>query len=405
MMVVWGVSITFVLAQFILAWSQQPFSATASQTKRLNRAKVTVVIPCYNEEATILDRVLYSISLQTRLPQKIIVVDDGSKVDYTEVSEYWARKFPVLGVEFLWLVHLQNAGKKHAQVTAFNADPRADFYVTIDSDSALESRGLEEGMKPFANKRIVSVAGLETAYNYSKNILTRMMSARVLAFQLLAMSAQSVAAGNVIINPGAFSIYRGWVIRKIIPAYIGETFFGTPVTLGDDTALTFFALMHGKAVHQPTAVAMNMYPEKISHHLRQWIRWMRASTIRFFWRAKYLRKNSYAWWFVVWQAWAFITSCAVSIAIPLAWPATKNLAIAAGIALIIWPMVVAMRLITVKRSDQTWKAKLGGVLLLPVAALWYLLVQRNLRFYGMATCHKQGWVTRQEVEVSIQEAS
>ena len=36
-----------------------------------------------------------------------------------------------------------------------------------------------------------------------------------------------------------------------------------------------------------------------------------------------------------------------------------------------------------------------------VAALWYLLVLRQIRFYGMATCHRQGWITRKKVEVTL----
>ncbi len=59
----------------------------------------------------------------------------------------------------------------------------------------------------------------------------------LVAFQLFAMSAQSRARGNVLINPGAFSLYRADLIREIVPAYLDETFFGCPVTLGDDTAL------------------------------------------------------------------------------------------------------------------------------------------------------------------------
>jgi hyaluronan synthase len=41
------------------------------------------------------------------------------------------------------------------------------------------------------------------------------------------------------------------------------------------------------------------------------------------------------------------------------------------------------------------------VALLPFAALWYLLVLRQIRFYGMATCHRQGWITRKKVEVKL----
>lgn len=58
---------------------------------------------------------------------------------------------------------------------------------------------------------------------------------------------------------------------------------------------------------------------------------------------------------------------------------------------------------TVRRSDQRWYSKLAGVLLLPVAALWYLVILRQIRFYGIATCARQHWVTREKVEVKIRE--
>jgi hyaluronan synthase len=105
--------------------------------------------------------------------------------------------------------------------------------------------------------------------------------------------------------------------------------------------------------------------------------------------------------FVVYQQWAFFTSVAVTVAIPLAWPATKSLAIAGGIALVVWPWAIAVRLATVRRSDQGLGAKLAGIALMPIAAIWYLLVLRQIRFYGIATCYRQGWVTRKKVEVTI----
>jgi hypothetical protein len=192
------------------------------------------------------------------------------------------------------------------------------------------------------------------------------------------------------------SLYRGWLIHQVLPAYLGEKFFGTPVTLGDDTGLTMFALAYGRAVHQPTAVSMPAYPEKLSHHLRQWTRWMRASTIRTLWRMRYLRLRSYAFWFVLYQQYAFYASVAVSVAVPMAWPASRNIVIDSAIALVAWPLAVATRMLTISRPDIRWPAWLGSVALLPAAALWYLLVLRQIRFYGMATCYIQSWVTRQQ---------
>lgn len=394
----WAASLGFVVLQLTLAWLQRPFRVNEIQQLRLDRLGVAAVVPCYNEDPAILDRTIYALFAQTRKVDWIVVVDDGSTVDYTDVRARWQAHRSA--TELIW-IRQENKGKKHAQAAAFRAVPNADIYATMDSDSALERRAIEEGLKPFADRDVVSVAGLEMAYNLSTNILTRAMGMRSLAFQLFTMSAQSVAGGNVVINPGAFSLYRGWLIHRILRAYLSETFFGVPVVLGDDTALTLYALLHGRAVHQPTAVAMPVYPETLSHHLRQWTRWMRASTIRTLWRMRYLRLRSYAWWFVVYQQYAFFASAAVSVAVPLVWPASRNLVFASGIALVAWPFAVALRLLTVKRSDQRWPSWLASTLLLPFAALWYLLVLRQIRFYGMATCYRQGWVTRKKVEVTI----
>jgi hyaluronan synthase len=401
MVAVWGTAVTFVLVQIFLAWQQKPFTVTKRQLAQLDRLWVTVNIPVFNEDPAILDRTIYALFRQTRLPDHVQVVDDGSGQDYREVREWWETYHPP-GVRFSW-VRQHNCGKKHAQAVTFNSDRDADVFVTIDSDSALDCCALDEGLKPLADPRIVSVAGLETAFNYDTNLLTRSISARSIAFQLFAMSAQSKARGNVLINPGAFSLYRADLIREIVPAYLGETFFGCPVTLGDDTALTMFALCKGRAVHQPSAVSLPVYPETVSHHLRQWTRWMRASTIRTFWRLRYLPILSYGWLYVVYTLWAFFTSVAITLVIPLAWPATRNLALASGVALIAWPCAMAIRIVTVRRSDQRWFSKLAGVLLLPAAALWYLIVLRQIRFYGIATCGRQHWVTRDKVEVKIRE--
>lgn len=402
LLAMWAVSLGFVLTQLILAWSQRAFTTTEEQEAKLDQLRVSVVIPCYNEDPEILDRTIFSLFSQSRLPNHVICVNDGSTTDYTVIRQRWtAASGRPRGTRFTWVTQ-ENLGKKHAQATGIRTDLDADIYITIDSDSCLEYQAIREGLKPFADDRITSVAGLESAFNFNRNTLTRMMAARVLIFQLYAMSAQSVARGQVLINPGAFSLYRGWLIRKVLDSYTSELWFGVPVKLGDDTMLTLYSLMHGRAVHQPSAFAFNVYPETLSQHLRQWTRWMRGSTIRTVWRIRYLPMRSYAWIFSIWQQWSFYTSVAVTIAIPLAWPSTERLLFAGLIALVLWPMAIGIRWATVQRSDITTGAKLWSFVLLPFAALWYMLVLRQIRFYGMATCHKQGWMTRVKgVEVEI----
>lgn len=382
------VSVMFIsMAQCVMSWFCRPIRYPVPDVA------VAVVVPCYNEDPALLARVLESLRWQTRRPDAVVVTDDGSTVSYADVI----ARYP----EVLWL-RTVNQGKKHAQATAFREVPWADILVTIDSDSALEQRAIEEGLRPFADPRIMAVAGVETASNWRKNILTKAIAARSLAFQLFAMSSQS-AANSVLICPGAFSLYRASLIWDVLDAYLGETFCNIPVTLGDDTALTFFALMAGRVVQQPTAFSFPAYPEKLSHHLRQWVRWMRASTIRQVWRLRYLPLTSYGWWFSVWQLAAFTAGVAATFLILGTLPDSSSLALGALGGLFAWPLVLGTRLFTIRRSDlSTWDL-ISGIALMPIAALWYLLVLRQIRFYGILTCARQGWVTRGQVEVRLEE--
>ena len=66
LLAMWGISLGFVLIQLVLAWRQKPFTVTRRQGAQLDSLKVTVVIPCYNEDPAILDRTIYSLFRQTR---------------------------------------------------------------------------------------------------------------------------------------------------------------------------------------------------------------------------------------------------------------------------------------------------------------------------------------------------
>jgi hyaluronan synthase len=403
LMIAWTVAFAFSALQWVLSWWDKPYKVSRSEQARLDRMRVTVNIPVYNEDPELLDRCLYSIVSQTRPPNRIDVIDDGSTVDYRLLAKHWSGIWPK-GVKVHW-VRQRNGGKKHAQAATFTSDPYADVFVTIDSDTALEPAALEEGLKPFADPRVQSVAGIELAFNSRANWLTRTVSARSLFFQIVACGAQSVS-GNVLVNRGAYALYRGDMIRRIVPAYLGETFMGRRVRLGDDAALTLFARGCGRAVQQPTAFALTMYPEKLSHHYRQWLRWMRGSTIRNFWRLRYLPIYSYGWWFTVLGIQTFLASTLLPVIVVLTWPRSEMFAIAGGVAMLSWGYLTSLRILSIRRSDEGWWYRLGTLLSYPTAMIWSTFILRPIRFLGIATCLRQGWTTRTEgVEVAITPAA
>jgi hyaluronan synthase len=395
--ILWTMYFVITGLQWGLSWLERPYIVDEIGQHKLDRMLITVNVPVYNEDPEVLDRVLYALFRQSRLPNYVQVVDDGSKIDYTEIRTWWERCHPAQ-VHFSW-IRQQNAGKKHAQVHTFRNTP-ADVFVTLDSDTVLDRHALREGIKPFADERVHSVAGLELAWNHDWNLLTRLNSSRQLVWQLVTCSSQSVFRGNVLINRGTFALYRGDLIRDVLDAYIGETLWGRQIKLGDDTFLTMMALCRGRAVQQPSAVCLSMYPTNLSHHIRQWTRWMRGTTLRTIWRLRYLRINSWAWLYSIITLWWYIASLAITAVLIIKWPASASYTstmIAVGT---LWSWAMGTRLLTVRRSDQSLIARIGSAALTPVASFWVLAVLRFVRIYGTFTFLKQGWVTRSQVEVA-----
>lgn len=390
LMVLWTFMLMYMTAQWILSWRDRPWTVSDAQQQLLGKLRVVVNVPLYNEEPLFLDRCLWSLVNQSRRPQRIAVVDDGSTIDYTALRMHWEGWHG--STEITW-TRQRNSGKKFAQAATFASDSAADIFATIDSDTCLEHRALEEGLKPFARHGVTSVAGIALALNSGVNWLTRTVSARDLYFQIVAAGAQS-GFGDVLVNRGAFALYRAPVIREIIPAYLNETFFGRPVRLGDDATLTLFARGAGLAVQQPTAFAYTMNPETLSHHFRQWIRWMRGATIRNCWRVRYLRVFSWGWLSTVLGTYSFLASFAFLILILATLPGSAHFTEGAFMAMIGWAYLTSLRITAVRRSDETWAYRIGTWLSYPPGALWNLVVLRPLRLYGIATCLQQGWTTR-----------
>lgn len=388
---------------FVISWFDRPFAITLAQQAKLDRLIVTVNVPVFNEDPAVLDRVLYALFSQTRLPNYVEVVDDGStEADYTEVRDYWELWHPP-NVHFSWIRYTPNRGKRSAQATTFRRLP-GDIFITLDSDTTLEHRAIEEGLKPFAVRRVMSVAGVEVAMNAHVNMLTRISSLRQISWQYTQCSALSVA-GSVLVNRGTFALYRAEVIRDNLHAYVSETFIGRPVSFSDDSLLTLYALQRGRAVQQSSAFQLPMYPENISHATRQWIRWMRGSTIRTFWRLRYLPLGSYGWWMSMFSWWQFCVSTAAYVFVLVIRPVEGHFSIVPVMVILLCSYLVALRNLLINRSDHPAESQLNTYLLAPLCLLWSMLVLRPLRVYGMLTCAKSGWVTRAKVEVGLSEAS
>jgi len=124
--------------------------------------KISVYVPCFNRERHIAI-CLASLMAQTRRPDEIIVVDDGS----TDKSADIASKFQVRVIR-----HGENRGLATARNTGFNA-AEGDVVAAIDDDCFAMPNWLD-GLARLLEKNptIVGVAGQLAEVNY-RNLADR----------------------------------------------------------------------------------------------------------------------------------------------------------------------------------------------------------------------------------------
>lgn len=390
-----------VILQMLLALLNKPFEIDQDKDE-VSTESVAVAIPVYNEDKKSLSDCLGSILYQTRLPDEIHVVDDGSIDDYQNIKRKFLENARSKGVYATWHKHKKNSGKRNAHATAFSAiRNKNSIVVTIDSDGTLDPLAIAEGLKPFSGPNVQSVASIAISKTVNHSVLTRITDLIFVGFfQLIDRSSMS-KLGSVIVNTGSLAFYRMDVINAALKhGYTSETFMGREVHISDDSFLTLFSLLKGRAVQQPTSIVFADMPVTISHHVRQQMRWMRGSFIRSLWRFRYLPATSYAYirqllgWFLL------AATTTILIILLITRPIFDHVSPPLALFLIapIIGYMQAARYFSIVRSDVSPGSQIVSFVLAPLATLYSTTVLRAFRFYGMVTPAKNGWGTRNKIE-------
>ncbi len=166
--------------------------------------KISVLIPCHNEERTI-ERCILSYLNQTRKPDEIIVVDDAS----TDESPALLKHFSAEEVKVIRTP--KNTGNKsYAQEVGF-ASITGDIFITTDADSVLHPRFIEEVLKNFEDPKVAAVGGYVRSMRY--NWLTACRAFEYATGQNLHKLAQSYLNFMFVI-PGAAGAFRTDIFKK-----------------------------------------------------------------------------------------------------------------------------------------------------------------------------------------------
>lgn len=172
---------------------------------------------------------------------EIWVIDDGSKDD----TWYWIQRSKNDFGETITVVkQSENRGKRQALYKGFTVGNGEEF-VTIDSDSIIETDTLHNLVSPFVNDpKRGGVAGNVKVLNKKRGIIPKMLSVRfVFSFEFI-RSAQS-SLGLVLCTPVALSAYRKGIVPHVFVRWINQRFVEKTATIGEDIAMTNMILKEG----------------------------------------------------------------------------------------------------------------------------------------------------------------
>ena len=233
---------------------------------------VDVVIPCFNEDPSLLEACCRSVAAQDYPgPMQVWLVDDGSRNRdaLLAVYERWdARGWSV------WLLDA-NSGKRAAQDEAVRRGS-GELVVLMDSDTVLAPDAVRQAAARFGDDRVGAVSGSVGVLNAPANLLTRLIHHRYrLRFQV-ERPAQGFFT-SLLCCSGPFAVYRRSLLAGLWPRYLSQRFAGVPCTTGDDLHLTNLILATGRQVlFEPRAIASTSVPRSLRLYLRQQLRWNRS---------------------------------------------------------------------------------------------------------------------------------
>lgn len=350
------------------------------------RKNVSVVIPAYNENASLLEECIFSVVRNN--PGEVLVVFNGEKD--TSKIEYIKKIFKLYTEVKVYV--LEEADKRKAMLFGVqNAQPDSEIIAFVDSDVRWEISTLTELLKPFIDSSIGGVATHQIIDNANASVWTAIGSwlthqglTTGSAFQSVAKCASCLRGRTAAYRKRLFSL------GTFSEEFVNEYFNGMRCTSGDDGRLTFLTLKNGYGTFvQSTAVVHTTLKEKMIPFLKFRLRCNR-NTYR-----RYLGAISEAWFWKM--SWRFKLEFIASFVIPLGFIFAASALVAAfatlkGIyAVFLFTWFCVGRMI---RSPQWIAQKPTRVFYFPLMVLAFVFPLLFIRWYALFTLKKNSWGTR-----------
>jgi poly-beta-1,6-N-acetyl-D-glucosamine synthase len=231
------------------------------------RAGITVLIPAYNEAASVADTVRSLLS-QTRVPDAIIVIDDGSTDGTAAIARAAGARV---------VTPPANTGSKAGAQNFALPLVETALVMAIDADTTLAPDAVEKLLPSFEEPAVAAACG----FVLPRHVRTIWERGRYIEYLFAFTFYKQVQDfyGRPMIASGCFSMYRTDVLRQE---------GGWPrTTLAEDMDLTWRFYQAGRGVRfVPEAMSYPIEPANFHFMSKQLRRWSHGfvQNVRLHWR-------------------------------------------------------------------------------------------------------------------------
>jgi poly-beta-1,6 N-acetyl-D-glucosamine synthase len=217
---------------------------------------VSVIVPAYNEEASIEASIRSLLSTDYGGPIEVLVIDDGSTDRTAEIVQS-------LNLPAVRLIRKPNGGKASALNMGIDA-ASADFVVLVDGDTVFQRDTIRHLIAPLADPSVGAVSGYPKVAN-RKGLLGRWQHIEyVVGCNLERRTFE--ALGCIYTIPGAIGAFR----KEILVELGGMS----TDTLAEDSDITVAMVRAGwRVVFEAKAVAWTEVPSSLYQLWKQRYRW------------------------------------------------------------------------------------------------------------------------------------
>ncbi len=209
--IVYAISLYFSIFLLLVYFdNHQLFKKEKSSLNPRKEPLVSIIVPAYNEEKTIL-KTLKSINNIDYPKEKleVFVIDDGSKDKTKEIIKNYVKDKS----QFTLISH-KNMGKAASMNKVLNLT-KGEFFACLDADSFVESQTLKKMLSQYYSEDNPKLAIITPAMKVDtpKNLLQKVQWLEYLVIILVARITSQL--DSLYVAPGPFSLYRTNIIKDL----------------------------------------------------------------------------------------------------------------------------------------------------------------------------------------------